>query len=626
MRFHFYSPVAFEPWDFRNSVETGIGGSETSHVEMSWRLARRGHEVMTYAPIPEDCPGKWRHTHWFSLKDADFMQSGIWVLYRCPSVVDEFLLQSPRTHPVWLMFQDWSYPDLTPARIARCQRLITLCHAHGRDLRKRYPTGADRIWITSNGLKTDLLTEVEAEGPIVRDPHKIMYASSPDRGLMHVIRSVQRAREIVPDLTLHAFYGFNNLDKLVDQLSPQHGLRKTRDETKALLESPGVVWHGRVDQRTLYREWLSAGLWCYQTNFSETSCVSCMEAQAGGAIPIVNPVYALAENVHHGIAIEGDAYGDPLTKARFAAEIIRASDPVFQDRIRPVMMADARQRFDWERFVTQWEEAARDDLRQIPRLTSNNPKAPALSVITPSIRPEGLLPVWECLQRQTYQHWEWLIALPRGMSVPAEIAGDRRVRVFTERHHAADFYQLNKTWNLLIAEAKGDALVSATDWLWFEDDALQRLAQRYLADLQTAISVPTSHIHSIETRNELTWVDYRLLQGQECSDCPMLEPSAVELNFALLPGHAVLDVGGFDETYDQVAGFSEKDLAARLHVQGIRFVLEKRLQARAIEHPKEWPNWDLKIAEGRQKFDADYQAVLRGERRRVKGAADYAHV
>ena len=45
MDFYLYSPVCFEKWDWRSSVKTGIGGSETSHVEMAWRLAARGHKV-----------------------------------------------------------------------------------------------------------------------------------------------------------------------------------------------------------------------------------------------------------------------------------------------------------------------------------------------------------------------------------------------------------------------------------------------------------------------------------------------------------------------------------------------------------------------------------------------------
>jgi len=75
MKFIFYSPVHFEKWNWTNSVEKGIGGSETSHVEMAWRLASRGHEVITYAPIPDDSPNEWRNTKWFPIEQVD------WSLY-----------------------------------------------------------------------------------------------------------------------------------------------------------------------------------------------------------------------------------------------------------------------------------------------------------------------------------------------------------------------------------------------------------------------------------------------------------------------------------------------------------------------------------------------------------------
>lgn len=638
MRIHFYSPVAFEPWDWRNSVEKGIGGSETSHVEMAWRLARRGHEVKTYAPIPADCPGEWRGTTWEPLEKADFTQAGLWVLYRCPTMVDALMLQPERTHPVWLMFQDWTYPDLTPARIARCQRLVTLCQAHGRDLRRHYPTGADRIWITSNGLKLDLLQEVERDAVhvadaeagisrIQRDPHRIMFASSPDRGLLHVLRSVERAREYVPTLSVHAFYGYDNLDKLIARMAGTSQFAKDKADVLRYAEQPWVRLRGRVDQRTLYREWLASGLWVYQTNFNETSCITCMEAQACGAVPIVSPVYALGENVHHGIGIEGDAWNDPLTKARFAAEIVRASDPAFQQAVRPRMMEDARIRFDWERFVTQWEAAAVEDFSGAP-ITPLQFRQPKLSIVTPSIRPEGLDVVWDCLQRQTYGNWEWLIAVPEKhhtrLAMWARIKP--HVKVFIEPVERGDFYQLNKAWNQLFRHADGDAVVSITDWTWFDDHALERLAQRHAADFTAVIGAPTSHVAArfvdpafgkesadadYYATAPVTWVDYRLLQPQHCGDLIRLEPSAVELNFTLIPRVSLLACGGMDESYDTVAGMSEKELAYRLQRSGLTLLLDKRIRARAIEHVKEWPDWDAKVAEARTKLDRDVAAMQR---------------
>lgn len=353
MRFIFYSPVAFEQWDWRNSIEKGIGGSETSHVEMAWRLARRGHEVITYAPIPDDCPGEWRGTIWKRLDEVDWTLDGVWVLYRCPEKLDEFTEDHPRK-TLWLLNQDWHYRTFTPERLAKLDKMLCLCEWHKRYCLETMSFPAEKIMVTSNGLKADLIEEVEKEG-ITRNPYRIMYASSPDRGLVHVIRAFAIAREFEPRLELHVFYGFNNLRKLTQM--PR--LQANADLCERLMKQvPGVTFHGRITQNQLYREWMSTGLWVYRTDFRETSCITCMEAQALGAIPIVSPVAALDENVHFGEAIEGDA-DDPLVGAKFAQAIVKWAHPTKQENTRKVMMAYARKRFDWERFVTEWEAEAR---------------------------------------------------------------------------------------------------------------------------------------------------------------------------------------------------------------------------------------------------------------------------
>lgn len=357
MRFILYSPVAFERWDWRNSVEKGIGGSETSHVEMAWRLAARGHEVITYAPIPDDCPGEWRGTTWKPLNQVDWSLDGIWILYRCPEKLDEFTEDHPGK-VLWLMNQDWSYPTLTEERCKKLDKMMVLCEWHKRYCMETHPyLRDDQYMVTSNGLKPELIEEAEKAG-IERNPYRIMYASSPDRGLANVIRSFATAREFEPRLELHAFYGFNNLRKLTQHKK----LQAKADECEMLMRKvPNVFFHGRVTQDQLYREWLKTGLWVYRTDFRETSCITSMEAQALGAIPIVSPVAALDENVHFGEAIRGDAE-DELVGAAFAQAIVKWSNPKKQDEVRRGMMAYIRKRFDWEVFVSQWIKEAEADL------------------------------------------------------------------------------------------------------------------------------------------------------------------------------------------------------------------------------------------------------------------------
>jgi glycosyltransferase involved in cell wall biosynthesis len=86
-----------------------------------------------------------------------------------------------------------------------------------------------------------------------------------------------------------------------------------------------------------------------------------MDAQACGAIPVTTPIWAIAENVEYGVFIEGDVRTDQI-RARYVhavAELLL--NPQIQDQHRGEMMPWARERFDWERFVTQWDGWAATD-------------------------------------------------------------------------------------------------------------------------------------------------------------------------------------------------------------------------------------------------------------------------
>jgi FkbM family methyltransferase len=364
MRFITVSPVCFEQWDFRNSVEKGIGGSETSTVENAWRLARRGHEVINYTDIPDDCPPEWRGTQWKKLTEIDYSLPGVWVLYRCPELIDKF--DHSRTDQVlWLCAQDWEYPSLTVERVKHLDRLMVLCHAHRRWLAARQPSVAHKLWVTRNGIKGDLIAETEAAGVAERNYKRIMYASSPDRGLEAALKIFQRAKEFVPDLELHCTYGFNNMDKLIAQGATH--MQRSKDRCMKLVEETGAIFHGRLTQHQLYQEWFKTAMNVYCTSFWETGYITGLESSAMGAIPIFSPIWAQGENLKHGIAVGGHPE-DPGTIARFAAEVVRlARNPELQDEIRKEMMPDTRAKWDWEQFVAEkpgenWIEAAEYDL------------------------------------------------------------------------------------------------------------------------------------------------------------------------------------------------------------------------------------------------------------------------
>lgn len=345
MKFFFYTNISFEDWDYENAIKQGIGGSETSIVEMAWRLARRGHDVTVYAPIKKTTKPIWRGVKWLRYEKATFKENGVWILYRCPEMIDK--CKQTKDRQVWHLWQDWDYPQMNQKRIKGAKH-ITLCHAHGHYMQERYP--GIEPWISSNGIKLELIEE--AEKGIKRNPYRVMYASSPDRGLKNALKIVQKAREYEPKIEFHAFYGFNNLNKLIKG-QPNSPMAKDKDEIMELLKQDNVFFHGRINQKQLMREWFKSGVYLYITNFFETSHISGMEAQACGAIPIFSPIFAQGENLKHGVAVEGKA-DEPLTIAKAAAMLVKLVSLEDQESFRTEMIPWARDRFDWEVFVEQW--------------------------------------------------------------------------------------------------------------------------------------------------------------------------------------------------------------------------------------------------------------------------------
>ncbi len=376
MRVNLWAGRAFEAWDWRNPEEIGIGGSETAQVELARRLAARGHEVTSYAPIRDDTtddgPVRWRHHN-----EADITDDGLWLIFRSPETAD--VIKPTATRKCYHVSQDVVYFEgcggaYTEERCAKFARIMALSQPHYDYLARMFPFMRERLCLSSNGICTDRIADTTPEEiePVngwrqyrarQRDPRKLVWCSSPDRGLEALLLILQRALEYEPDLKLHVYYGFDNWDKVIaaNPGCPQEAMkRRIMDLAAACGEA--VVWGGRIGQSRLWRELLTANLWVYPSGFEETSCISVMEAQACGAVAIGNPYWAVGQNLRHGVFIPGDPLNDALTRARYVQWIVRLTrDQELANAIRREAMPWARSHFDWERIVDQYEAWIEED-------------------------------------------------------------------------------------------------------------------------------------------------------------------------------------------------------------------------------------------------------------------------
>jgi len=184
-----------------------------------------------------------------------------------------------------------------------------------------------------------------------RNPRKIIFASSPDRGLLPLLKIFRKARQWVHDLELVIAYGFDNMEKIIASNPPTNQWKLIYDEAMREMKQPGVTHLGRIGQKRLYQEKLSCGMSAHPTLFTETGFISGIEEMALGAIPIISPTWAAGDYCLHGIWIFGDPE-DPLTQARYVGEIYKlASNVGLQEQIRADMMPWARSTFNWERYI-----------------------------------------------------------------------------------------------------------------------------------------------------------------------------------------------------------------------------------------------------------------------------------
>jgi len=296
---------------------------------------------------------------WKDLAAFDTDLPGLYILVRGIELLDRFDYHSGQV--IWAVFQD--VDTLEPWKEwwdDKVDRIIGLCATHCAHLRQAHPEPhfSHAVYQSRNGLRGDLIERVCAGDIPERNPHRLMYASSPDRGLMGLLQAFRLIRFLVPDAELHICYGWDNLNKL----SHRSAVRWQYERTLKLAQQPGVFLRGRMGQPELYREWLKTGIMCSPTNFLETGYISLQEAQALGAIPICNPIWAAAEYQLAGIAIEGDAERDALTLRRYAmAAVFLMQNEAGQEEIRGPMMAEARKKFDWGGVVDQYEEWMHED-------------------------------------------------------------------------------------------------------------------------------------------------------------------------------------------------------------------------------------------------------------------------
>ena len=190
----------------------------------------------------------------------------------------------------------------------------------------------------------------------MRNLKRIVYTSSYDRGLEHLLGMWADVKKEVPDAELHVYYGWQLFQEFYKD---NPASMKWKDKMEELLKQDGITDHGRIPQHELKEEMLKSGIWAYPCHFGEINCISAIKAQAYGCEPVVVNYAALKETVQHGRKIEGDIY-DSEAKEEFKKQLIEALTTPMSEEKRQEMQKWAIDKYSWDRIASQWDEEFKD--------------------------------------------------------------------------------------------------------------------------------------------------------------------------------------------------------------------------------------------------------------------------
>jgi glycosyltransferase involved in cell wall biosynthesis len=345
---NFLAPGTVETFGPRKLKKSGLGGSETALIRLAEEFAQLGHNVTIYGNIDES--GFFNQVRYRTPEEwIPDVTSDLTVAWRVPDAANVEI----NTKKLVLWMHDTDAQDrLTPEYAERFDSIVVLSEWHKQHMLTVYPfLKPEQLRIIGNGVDKARFDQL-----VDREPNRVVYASSPDRGLDVILEHIwPKVVEAVPEAELHIYYGWESFDKAAARIPSLKSFKAKLSET--LLANKNVIQHGRVDQMTLAKEMLRSSLWLYPTYFYETYCITAVEAQLAGLVPVTNRLGALNETVKAGVFIDGDV-NDPEVQQHYVEAVIQMLQKPDDADLRSRIAKNAPA-LSWSEIARGWEEVLR---------------------------------------------------------------------------------------------------------------------------------------------------------------------------------------------------------------------------------------------------------------------------
>lgn len=421
--------------------------------------------------------------------------------------------------------------------------------------------------------------------------HKIFWGSSYDRGLDILLYMWPDIRQKYPDAELHICYGWELYDR-VTAGNPER--QQWKQSVNELMNQPGVIHHGRLGGDKLSAVRAVCGIWAYPTYFPEINCITALECQRDGMVPVTMNSFALKETASAGVLVDGDIKKE-ATQRDYQDKLIALMGDKKRWKQMSKKCQEFAQQYDWDKIGEKWYKEIMKPVKQ-----------PLVSIITLTIRTGWWNIMAENIRRQTYHKVEWIIVddYPEDRSAIAQkyakkydldikyIRGDKVLKKHNRR------YGLVRANNIGWKAAKGELLVYLQDFILMPEDGVEKLVDLYRHNPDAFIA-PVDIYYECKApnrRNREDWWDgntdvltKRAWKNIRVRNLGIYEADNVydlEMNYGALPRKIVEELNGWWEFFDDGLGYDNTDICTRALHKGYRLIVDDTNVAKCINL---WP-------------------------------------
>ena len=293
-----------------------LGGTETALIRVSECLSALGHQVTVFSSHANPETGtnplflNARRILEDPTCDIAIAVQDWWPLIGYPLKAKRYLFWTGDAGDQFLTF------GIGDKRVAgRIDCLLTVSQWHKQHLCKISGFPLEKAAAIYNGVHLPWYQE-----ELERKPKRIIFTTSPYRGLPLTVPIIQQLAEKHPDLEYHVYSGLAVYDREKPFEGPQvEQLNKILDELRKI---PQCKIFGNVTQQQLALALQQATIFLYPSIFPESSSIATLEAQAAGCVPVVGDFAALAETVGEtGIVVSGHTPGSKEYIQAFVTQI-----------------------------------------------------------------------------------------------------------------------------------------------------------------------------------------------------------------------------------------------------------------------------------------------------------------